>query len=211
MNIFRTSIIAAIMLITGGWVSYLDKSAPQEINLPLSAFPMEIGNWKGVAGKFDAWVYDKVGVDDSILAHYQDDIGTSMELYVGYYKSQREGGLSHSPRNCMVGSGWNISKIKVITIPDKADLHPMQAVCLEMVKASEKELVLYWYYERGRIITSEYHKKYYLILDALTRKRTDGALIRLISRVSGSEEAALEKMTQFASELFPILKRHIPA
>jgi EpsI family protein len=111
----------------------------------------------------------------------------------------------------MVGSGWNISNIENINISDPSRGELIQAVCLRMIKGNERELVLYWYYERGRIITSEYHKKFFLLLDALTRKRTDGALIRLISRVSGSEKATLEKMTQFASELFPILKGHIPA
>jgi EpsI family protein len=172
---------------------------------------MEVGNWRGKAAKFDPWVYEKVGVDDSVLANYRDSGGHSVQLYIGYYKSQREGDLAHSPKNCMVGGGWNISDINVINLTVPSYDEPMQAICLTMTKGTAKEVVLYWYYERGRVITSEYYQKFYLIVDAITRKRTDGSLIRLISTVGDSEDATREKLKDFAIEIFPIVKAHIPA
>ena len=47
-----------------------------------------------------------------------------------------------------------------------------------------KQLVYYWFDERGRNIANEYWAKWYLLADAITKNRTDGALIRLTTRIA---------------------------
>ena len=42
-------------------------------------------------------------------------------------------------------------------------------------KGFDKQLILYWYQDRGRVVASEYDAKAYLIWDAMTKNRTDGA------------------------------------
>ena len=37
----------------------------------------------------------------------------------------------------------------------------------------------YWFHQRGRVIVSEYWNKWYMFQDSLTKRRTDGALVRL--------------------------------
>ena len=45
-------------------------------------------------------IYDILGVDDSFLCDYRDDKNRMVQLYIGFYQSQREGDLIHSPKNC---------------------------------------------------------------------------------------------------------------
>jgi EpsI family protein len=43
-----------------------------------------------------------------------------------------------------------------------------------------RQLVYYWFQQRGRVLTNEYLVKWYLFWDSLTRNRSDGSLVRLI-------------------------------
>ena len=49
-------------------------------------------------------------------------------------------------------------------------------------------MVYYWFPQRGRILTNAYELKLYAFWDALTRQRTDGALVRLITPVYEGEK-----------------------
>lgn len=75
----------------------------------------------------------------------------------------------------------------------------------------QKALVFYWYQGRGRIIASEYWGKFYMIDDAITRNRTDGSLVRLITPIAANgEPAAHARLEKFAQLLFPSLNKFIP-
>ncbi len=78
-------------------------------------------------------------------------------------------------------------------------------------KGIEKQVVLYWYHSRGRVIASEYWAKIYLVLDAIRMNRTDGALVRVMSPVGDSQDAAERQAIGFVKELFPLLEPHLPA
>ncbi len=133
-----------------------------------------------------------------------------VHLYVGYYQSQRQGSTIHSPKNCLPGAGWQPMKSDHITIPVGAgDLIEVNKVMIE--KGIEKQVVLYWYQSRGRVIASEYWAKIYLVLDAIGMNRTDGALVRVISPVVDSERMAEQQAVDFVKELYPLLGRHLPA
>ena len=54
---------------------------------------------------------------------------------------------------------------------------------LVIAKGQSRQLVYYWFAQRGRIISNEYLAKFYLFWDALVLKRSDGALVRVITMV----------------------------
>jgi EpsI family protein len=82
----------------------------------------------------------------------------------------------------------------------------------EVELGNEKQLVYYWFQQRGRIITNEYLVKWYLFRDSLLQQRTDGAMVRLTTRVRTGESvaAADERLTDLAAELAPQMSRFIP-
>jgi EpsI family protein len=77
---------------------------------------------------------------------------------------------------------------------------------------TQRQLVYYWFQQRGRVITNEYLVKWYLFWDSLTRQRSDGALVRLVTPVLPGDtiEAADARLTRFAQDAAPRLERHIP-
>jgi EpsI family protein len=75
-----------------------------------------------------------------------------------------------------------------------------------------RQLVYFWFVERGRIQTNEYIVKWYIFWDALTRNRTDGALVRLTTFVPdlAQMDKADERLETFARLLNPKLAYHLP-
>ena len=111
------------------------------------------------------------------------------QLYIGYYTSQKNGDTIHSPKNCLPGAGWDPIHSEYIAIAIPGD---RKIVVNEYViqQNQDQELVFYWYRGRGRVIASEYAGKFWMMADAITRKRTDGALVRLITPMSDGEAQA---------------------
>jgi EpsI family protein len=71
--------------------------------------------------------------------------------------------------------------------------------------------VIYWYQANQRIFASEYWGKIYLVMDALTKNRTDGAIIRLTSfRSNKMDTENLETMRHFATQLSAALPQVLP-
>jgi EpsI family protein len=77
---------------------------------------------------------------------------------------------------------------------------------------AQRQLVYYWFQERGRDITNEYLVKWYLLEDGLLRNRTDGALIRMITAVQDNETiaAADARLTNFTGSMLPTLQAYLP-
>ncbi len=77
-------------------------------------------------------------------------------------------------------------------------------------KGLERQLVVYWFQDRGRIIASEYWAKIYLVYDSIFRRRTDGTFVRVVAPIIGSVDETLSGEVKFIKMVMPILKEHLP-
>ena len=194
-------------------LNYLNHTEYIHPNKPLSTFPTQIGEWSGEEYCLEEKIYKVLGVDDSFLGNYRTSDGRQVQLNIGFYQSQREGDLIHSPKNCMPGNGWNIvhTSLEEITIP-RGNPGKYKVIKLILEKGAQKQVVIYWYQSRGRIINSEYMQKIYLVVDSIARHRTDGSFVRLITSVThGEEDMGLNVLKDFAVKLIPILYEYIPS
>ena len=113
----------------------------------------------------------------------------------------------------MPGAGWKIvdSSIEELDVPETPNKH-YKVIKFKLKNGIQEQLVLYWYQSRGRIISSEYLQKIYLVFDSITRNRTDGSFVRLIAPVhNGNEAQVSEALKNFAIQIFPILMDYLPA
>ena len=99
---------------------------------------------------------------------------------------------------------------KVITVPLENGGKPYSINQVVIQKGLIKQVVLYWYQERGRIFPNEYWGRLYLVKDALTLHRTDGALVRISMAIKGSVADTVEKELRFIRDLTPMLAAYIP-
>jgi EpsI family protein len=82
-----------------------------------------------------------------------------------------------------------------------------------IARGSDKQLVYYWFEQRGLKIANEYWSKLLLLRDALIENRTDGALVRLTTPIfAGEREAEADsRLQEFARIAVPALAPYLPA
>lgn len=173
-------------------------------------FSMRIGEWQGSPQPVEPQLISALRFDDYLLADYAAPGGGPLTLYMAYYQSQRKGQSAHSPQSCIPGGGWEITAKGTVDIPMDGLTEPVNRVLIQ--KDRQKQLVVYWFKQRERILSNEYLVKLYLFWDAMTRQRSDGALIRLSAAVDpGEDEREVEqRLLQFAKRIQPQLNRYIP-
>jgi exosortase D (VPLPA-CTERM-specific) len=206
--------IACLLLICATGLMGLSISDRSE-NVPernrFVTFPVTLGEWQGHASLLDPEVEHGLALDDYILSDYSKSDGKAVNLYVAYYASQRKGESPHSPLVCIPGDGWLITRFEQTSYGSPGPEQPLNRAIIE--RNGTKQIVYYWYDERGRKIASEYWSKWYLLSDAITKNRSDGALVRLITPVFPGEveRDADNRLQLFMPDLLPSLSGYLPS
>ena len=198
-------------LLVGAFVFLHSLSHGEKIvpHLPLRELPYALGIWTGTEQPFEERIVQAVGVSDYTNRIYSSQPAGLAQLYVGYYASQNTGDTIHSPKNCLPGAGWDPiqSGYTRIFIPGGRQITVNEYV---IQQGLDKELVFYWYQDRGRVIASEYSAKFWMVADAISRNRTDGALVRLVTTMNDGEADARVRLVSFTQILFPHLESVLP-
>jgi exosortase D (VPLPA-CTERM-specific) len=212
----RFPLVSCLLLLCTAGLTLFFVTTRQEIvpeRLSFVTFPQKIGAWEGRPSLMEPDVEHALNVDDYILSDYRKSTGARINFYVAYYASQRKGSSPHSPIVCIPGDGWQITEFERTNVRiDTLNLTlPLNRVII--ARDNDKQLVYYWFVERNRQIANEYWAKWYLLVDAITRNRTDGALVRLVTplHTGESEHAADERLQSFLKDLEPRLKAYLPA
>ena len=205
----RAAIAVALILACGAYTRGAAGPEHPAPRVPLAAMPLALDGWQGMeAPPLADDVLAQLGVDDYISRHYAAAGAVPVNVYVGYYASQRQGDTIHSPQNCLPGAGWRP------VFADRARINaggvdiPVNRFVIQ--KGLSRQAVLYWYQGRGRILANEFANKGWLMFDAARLRRTDGGLVRLITPVSGSPEDAFRNLATFSSAFVPRLWSHLP-
>jgi len=179
-----------------------------------ASFPLTIEDWQGREQGLAPEILHRLKLEDYINADFSNSrTGDLVNFYVAYYASQRKGASAHSPASCIPAGGWEIKDFRTVLVPgirpDGAGL-PVNRVVIS--KGLSRQLVYYWFQERGRILTNEYLVKWYLLVDAVTRNRTDGALVRLVTPLAaGADPAEADALLAgFIRTIEPNLHGYIP-
>jgi len=176
---------------------------------PLHDLSYALGAWMGKELPLQDEVVQAVGVSDYASRIYYQPTQAPVQLYVGYYASQRTGDTIHSPKNCLPGAGWDPIQAGYATLA-LSDGRKIVVNQYVIQKDQDKQLVFYWYQGRGRVIASEYAGKFWMVADAIRRNRTDGALVRVLTPMNDGEDQARARLIAFTQLLFPDLDRLIP-
>jgi EpsI family protein len=210
----RLLTLTACIALAGAMIGHASAGAERvPPRADFGGFPLAVDTWQGQPTQpFDADILKILAVDDYINRVYVR-AGTAVGLYIGYYRSQREGDTMHSPLNCLPGAGWEPIEKTRETI-DVQPYGPVQVNRLTIQKGLDRQVVVYWYQSHGRVIASEYWGRAYMALDAVRLNRTDGAMVRVVSpiddrRPNGRAEAAA-RADEFVKAVFPLLPRYLP-
>jgi len=181
---------------------------------PFSAFPLQLpGGWTARTDKLMPDIVAALAVTDYFLGNYtrggEQGKVPWVNFYSAYYASQSGGESSHSPRTCIPGDGWTILTLEQVDVPDFSGLRVNRAL---VQKGEHRQLVYYWFRQRGRNMTGEFEVKWRILRDSIVIDRSDGALLRLVTPLAPGEDAAVaeRRLVDFLRAMHPLLGAYIP-
>jgi exosortase D (VPLPA-CTERM-specific) len=210
----RTSLLTAAILLVGTSLVAIPPIRTELVpqRQPLALFPMEFKGWHGIPQTLDSAYLDTLELTDYLLADYTNDAnaGSPLNFYIAYYASQRGAVHAHTPQLCMPGGGWSILSQSIITVP-LTNGESISANRVVIEKKAVRQIVYYWFEERGRHITNENAVKYYALKDAIVANRTDGALVRIVTPIVAGDEATADSMAgKMVADTSGLLQSFLP-
>ncbi|MDA8091368.1 MAG: VPLPA-CTERM-specific exosortase XrtD [Nitrospiraceae bacterium] len=205
------AVAIAMLLLTFGLSHSIEFHQKVPIRKPFSQFPAQVGQWKGTREVMDEQFRSTLNFSDYVLEDFTGPHGKTVNLYVAYYQDQSKGESIHSPETCYPANGWTFKRSDVASV-SLAGGKTMAVSRAFMEKAGVRELSYYWFPQRGRILTRLYQLKLFTFWDALTRRRTDGAVVLLVTPVYSSEKLqdSENRLKAFTRRIVPVLDEYIP-
>src|SRR3954466_15308311 len=205
----RAAVVVALLVAVRFYSAHVVSAEAVVPREPLAALPLALGEWTGhEAPPLADDVLTQLGVDDYVNREYMKGAMIPVGLYVGYYASQRQGDTIHSPQNCLPGAGWRPVETGLADLRTSGRTVRVNQFVIQ--KGLDRQVVLYWYQGRGRVVANEYQNKALLMLDAARLHRTNGGLVRMIAPIATTVEESRQALMNFAVVMFPHLDRHLP-
>lgn len=179
-----------------------------------SLFPGRVGEWSGSQQTLEPEIEQVLGATDYINATYQSPNEASyVNFFAAWYEKQTEGSGIHSPEVCLPVGGWEVFSMDPyeVTMPDTVyGTFTVNRAVIQ--KGLSKQLVYYWFEQRGRRMTNDYLAKATVVYDSLTMGRTDGAMVRFVTPIlEGETEAEADaRMQRMMAAALPRLPAFIP-
>ncbi|WDI32104.1 VPLPA-CTERM-specific exosortase XrtD [Hyphococcus flavus] len=210
---FRNGFISLALIAAAGVYVHFGVSnilkVPERVDL--ASLPYEFPGWRSDIEEIDAQTIEVLGADDFLVTNMTSPDGELFNLYIAYLNMQRHGHSWHSPRQCIPGGGWQITQhdIAPITLEDGESFHYNRII---IENRGQRQLLYYWYDQRGRKIANEFIMKFLLVFDAVNMRRTDGAMIRIMTPIQSSETIADAdaRLLGYMRSLQPKLPKYVP-
>jgi len=144
--------------------------------------------------------------DEELVRSYRNLSQSRVQLYVGYYNRQSQG-------KELSGEASDALRLAAtpLALRTASGSYDVSQVVREGAAGSRG--VIFWYVINGRIVPDIYRAKGYTIVDAVTRHRTNGAVVMIAwsSEPGTSPDAAKSGAVAFAQALIPVLGRRLPS
>ena len=211
----RFWLVIAVLLATGIYVHilrYTRISVKEQISL--EALPMKIGGWQADENlAIEEDIKEVLKSSQDLWRAYTDSNQQQIGLFMAYFQDQKYGEQIHSPKHCLPGSGWKITDRETFVVQlQDSPAAQLKINKLVISKKYFKEILLYWFWTRSGVITSEYDLKFSLAKNALLRHPTDAAFIRINLPFphDGIPSHTLRVGSKFISDIFPEIKNVLP-
>jgi exosortase D (VPLPA-CTERM-specific) len=205
---------AALLLFSAvAWPLMTDRTTIVPNRQAFGTFPLDSVDWKGRAASLEPDIERVLGADDYLFADFSSSKERApVNLLVSYYNSQTSGAGIHSPEVCIPAGGWEVSRWEQAHL----NLGPTDSRGFEVNRAiiqkgQFRQLVYYWFEQRGRRLTSDYATKAYTVWDSVSKGRSDGALVRVVTAIEGNDVSSAElRLGRFLEFTLAVLPEYVP-
>jgi EpsI family protein len=205
-------IVPALLIAQAALVHWAAASERPPAIPDLSTFPGHAGAWQVLReDPIAPDVRAQLQADQLLSRTYsQPANGTAASLLVAWFQTQSQGNRQpHSPQVCLPGAGW--TPLVTDRIPIQAGGETLSINRYVAAYGGQRAVILYWYQTSRRVVASEWASKFWTVWDALSARRTDIALVRVVTWPSGPEfETATAEGAAFAKEIYPMLRESFP-
>ena len=202
------------LAVSVGWMTMQGGETVKVDREPFTLFPRQIEQWSGASSRLEPEIEQVLGATDYLSTTYASPGSPDyINMFVAFYDKQTEGSGIHSPEVCLPVGGWEVFSLEPVEIetnvPDYGNFHVNRSV---IQKGLSKQLVYYWFEQRGKRETNDFKAKIGVVIDSLTIGRTDGALVRYVTpiRPDETEEDADARIIKFMNQSLPRLPRFVP-
>jgi EpsI family protein len=194
------ALLAAAAVVVQVWTPI-----PVELARNLQRFPAVLGQWAGRPSEPPLRVLAGMDADHELSRVYERPDARPVWLYIAYFAVQRQAREVVSYRSDALLAG---STRPTVSLPGAVRLALNEAV---LVEAGQRRLVRFWYDVDGRMVADPYRAKLLTLIDALVRRRSNGALVVLAVDAPGTEDIGRARDTsqRFLEEAFPVIRRFL--
>lgn len=198
---------ATAALLAATWAAAVSSAnrSPEMLAQPLNTIPSQLGAWTSTEDRVLDEATLRVLKPTSYLSrmYRRDDLG--LDFFTAFYALQEAGETMHSPRNCLPGSGWEVWRHTTVDLNVAGETVTLNQYGVQ--NGTHRMVVLYWYQTPERIVANEYYAKICLVVDAVLRSRTSGAIVRI---VAPDRPEAVQAALDFAGQMIPQLQVRLP-
>jgi len=162
----------ALLSLTIAVSSRADKARSCVLLNPLSSLETNLAGWSVEREtKMTDEVLDVLKPSSYLMRTYKRE-NLRLELLIVFFNEQKEGATTHSPKNCLQGTGWEIWNATTMEIDPRVKVNRIR------LQSLDSHLVgLYWYQSPRGIYTNEYVGKILLLRDALFNIDTSETMV----------------------------------
>jgi EpsI family protein len=186
--------IIAIALLTGAVVfEQTHQVAAIPLHGPLSTFPDRIGEWQAKVAATFASELSVAPFDDAVSKNYFDNRGNELNLFIGYYGSQREGRelAGQSLRTILTGRD-HASYTRT-----QPDAHDVSDFFLDAPRGTIH--LTYWYGVAGRWVSHHYQEKLLNGFNTVVNRNSSGmvVIVKAAAKPTDSPDQARSRVRDF--------------
>jgi EpsI family protein len=175
-------------------------AAPYQV--ALDSVPMTLSDWSGEAAPPLAPDVARIlGADQYVHRYYTSPDGRPIEMDIAYYAQPHVGGTAHSPLNCLPGNGWTMSEPSVREIHAAGGTSTVRQ--LTVSRDTARWAMTYWFQGRRRVEADEFSARWNLFTDAIRRRPSDTAMVRVMTPLSAGDAGAHDELAAFSGDLIP--------
>jgi exosortase A len=173
--------------------------------------PVAVDGWQ--QSKVSAWDWRPhvVNPDGSLYQFYVKDHEGPIGLYLGAYRSQRQGAELLSSQNFMIRQKhpvWSQMELtrRLVRLDDKEELVKQSDL---KSKYGQRLLAWYWYRVGNRYTGDQYIGKFDELLERVFAHRRDGAFIAVTTQYEDKEQGAAKRLQAFLDQMLPSIEREL--
>ena len=180
--------------------AYVDRDRVTALAVPLSA-PAPAGGWAMHAGAASGWSPSFPGADARLLQGYAKD-GRTVQLFIAYYRSERQGRELISAHNSFTGEEWSRAAGRTVEIALEGGRVLVDST--RMLRQRKGRLALHWFWVGGTYTANPYLAKILQARDRLLGGAGTSAAIAVSTTYEELPDEAEARLRDFLSAMAPV-------